>query len=1151
LRTTASGTGAEAVVKHAEWASFGAWLFRPTRETLEGSVSGKLRESYRDYEAKTGNLRATEQWLEGGSNPRLSMTYDDVGNPVAVTNALGHVTFTEYDAETRTFPVRVRFAKTGAVEHVKAMEVDVRFGKPAATIDANGNRTRYAYDVFGRLVERRSADGGEKRVEYRDEELPACVLTRIKESEAGGFIRGCQYLDGLGRTIQTVSFGEGQKPIVTRSFYDALGRNHYSAGPYFAAAAVYPQPVPSDAPWVKTAVDRRGRVVKIETPDTVNGTAAVGFTFSGLAATVTDPDGAGKTEIKDYLGRVVAVIEHAEAGDARTTYAYNAAGDLLSVTNALGQAVAMTYDSLGRKIGMKDPDMGSWSYAYDAAGRLVAQTDAKGQKIGFAYDGLGRVLSKAYSTNDPAVSYVYDGPAANGIGRLYQVKNDNAVTTYKAYDSQGRVLEVSRGIKGAPRSEYSTHYAYDASGRLISTLYPDNYQVAYNYHPATGLLKSVIGITDFTEYAQFDSYDAAGRARYVYHGNGTATSYGFDAVSGRLQSIATEGPDLAQIQKKTYRYSAAGDILGIGDESAKGSVSRSYQYDRRHRLVAETSVGAQESFQQALITPVFDDRFPLHGPKGLAAAGLEYGIGYDANGNMVRLPDLSEPNRVRERYIAYNADNMPVRIAYDGESGAGGGSGSAGGGGGGGGGGGCFIGVAHAASAAPATVELFYDGEGRRVIKRVHGTRLTFYVSGHFEVVDGIETKYIFAGGLRIAKVSSGTQHFFHKDHLGSSTLITDNENGRAVETADFLPFGLTRNHTGAHIARHTYTDQEEDAETGLYNYNARLYDPALGMFISPDSIVQNPFDPQALNRYAYARNNPLKYIDPSGHVFVVDDLIVGAVIGAAIGAAIAGYQSGWDPKAMAIGAGIGAVAGYMGFAGNALATEAALAAGCGSTTTAIAGATVGGAAAGATSGGLSAAVYGGDVTKGILMGGGIGALAGFSFGAIDSAYSGRWSLDRVAAHTALGGGLSELSGDKFYNGALFALVTSMSAYTYNEAVGYDLTWESGGEAVEKGRYDMPVKGANNAGTQSYNLDRNGWINEGGRVSRVVNNTPGGNATSGLHDVFQVTIDKFFGAYGETMRNILNVPGMIPAAVITYAGLMSGSTPTIYYLTGR
>jgi len=56
------------------------------------------------------------------------------------------------------------------------------------------------------------------------------------------------------------------------------------------------------------------------------------------------------------------------------------------------------------------------------------------------------------------------------------------------------------------------------------------------------------------------------------------------------------------------------------------------------------------------------------------------------------------------------------------------------------------------------------------------------------------------------------------------------------------------------------------DDNTGLYYYNARYYDPEIGRFISPDTIVPNPANPQSLNRYSYCLNNPLKYIDPSGH---------------------------------------------------------------------------------------------------------------------------------------------------------------------------------------------------------------------------------------------------------------------------------------------
>jgi len=62
-------------------------------------------------------------------------------------------------------------------------------------------------------------------------------------------------------------------------------------------------------------------------------------------------------------------------------------------------------------------------------------------------------------------------------------------------------------------------------------------------------------------------------------------------------------------------------------------------------------------------------------------------------------------------------------------------------------------------------------------------------------------------------------------------------------------------------------TGQEYDIETGLYFYKARYYNPALGRFVQPDTFVQNIGDPQSYNRYAYVRNNPLKYTDPSGHM--------------------------------------------------------------------------------------------------------------------------------------------------------------------------------------------------------------------------------------------------------------------------------------------
>jgi RHS repeat-associated protein len=62
------------------------------------------------------------------------------------------------------------------------------------------------------------------------------------------------------------------------------------------------------------------------------------------------------------------------------------------------------------------------------------------------------------------------------------------------------------------------------------------------------------------------------------------------------------------------------------------------------------------------------------------------------------------------------------------------------------------------------------------------------------------------------------------------------------------------------------FTGQRAMAGLGIYHYNARFYSPKLGRFLSADTIVPNPYNPQHLNRFSYVTNNPLKYIDPSGH---------------------------------------------------------------------------------------------------------------------------------------------------------------------------------------------------------------------------------------------------------------------------------------------
>ena len=127
-----------------------------------------------------------------------------------------------------------------------------------------------------------------------------------------------------------------------------------------------------------------------------------------------------------------------------------------------------------------------------------------------------------------------------------------------------------------------------------------------------------------------------------------------------------------------------------------------------------------------------------------------------------------------------------------------------------------------------------------------------------------IETIYIYHGSTRIAKRTNGVTTFLLQDHLGSTVATTDST-GKLLSRTTYTPYGSVATESGDADA-HKFTGKELDPSTGLYDYEARQYDAALGRFISADTATPNYNDPQSLNRYSYCQNNPVKYIDPTGH---------------------------------------------------------------------------------------------------------------------------------------------------------------------------------------------------------------------------------------------------------------------------------------------
>jgi RHS repeat-associated protein len=149
----------------------------------------------------------------------------------------------------------------------------------------------------------------------------------------------------------------------------------------------------------------------------------------------------------------------------------------------------------------------------------------------------------------------------------------------------------------------------------------------------------------------------------------------------------------------------------------------------------------------------------------------------------------------------------------------------------------------------------------------INGNTTTYFVGAHYEVSGSTVTKYYYAGSQRIAMRSNGTLNYLLGDHLGSTSLTTDAAGNKGSEVR-YKAWGEVRYAWGNVSTKYQYTGQfSYEQEFGLYFYNARWYDSALGRFAQADTIIPQTQGVQAWDRYTYANNNPLRYIDPTGHM--------------------------------------------------------------------------------------------------------------------------------------------------------------------------------------------------------------------------------------------------------------------------------------------
>jgi len=765
--------------------------------------------------------------------------YDNYGNITSIQDPdTDHYPVTyNYDDSDGMFPniTTYKLSQEPLVQHIIEREYDSGFGTILTETNQNGQITEYDYDEFGKVDYIDYPDGSFTDYTYHIEEDNHYTIV---ESSAQPTVT--TYYDNFGRNKKVKTVATDGTIIFTETLYDNAGNVSKKYLPYYSST----QPC-NRYSTIYTYDPVRWYLSQQTNPDGTHKS----FTVNGLTETVTDENNYTKTIVKDSLGRI---IEITEATGGLTEYTYDIFDNLLTVTDPLENFTEIKYDDLGRKISMEDPYMGNWGYEYDENGNLTSQTDGKGQTTTMTYDGLNRIETKTYNCENPVrvIEYVYDEEREGYFneGLLTTVTSTGTAIVYN-YDNMGRLANEKRTIDSV---DYEIDREYDLAGRLDYITYPaDGPEIDYSYHPI-GFLSQVDKVDSVTtmlaQYAM-DDYNALGQAGYVLYGNEAETSYTYYDGNYRLKTLVTYDSQGAPIQELEYTFDNVGNLETIEDDLI--DVTQSFGYDEVNRLTSADASGGSDPSRIYSQTFTYDLAGNIEEKTGIGGFSVMEWQDPLTHIKPKAVNFDEEVTGVAQRNIIYNQDNMPTQISYNGD-------------------------IDH-------PFELFYDGEGNRIkkVKRIDEDtteRLAIYVGDIYEIRgEGeaeIEISYIYANGQKIVTLTGSHEYYTHSDHLGSTNITTD-EYGVAIEEIGYLPFGaeLFRNvyNNGEWISVYKFTGQEHDSEYELYNYNARLYDPVMGRFITPDTIVPDPYNPQSLNRYSYCINNPMIYVDPTGHGWKCD----------------------------------------------------------------------------------------------------------------------------------------------------------------------------------------------------------------------------------------------------------------------------------------
>ena len=741
-----------------------------------------------------------------------SYGYDAVGNPVSLVDPTGAVTTTAYDV----------------------------VGQLVSATSADGAVSTYAHDAAGRVTAMTDPMGATTTMTYNAAGLPVTVtdpLGRVTTSAYDAVGQITSATDPAGAVTTFVWDADGQVSAVTDPTgatttwaYDAVGRVVGMSDPLGRVTTV--------------VYDKAGQATSLSTPS--GATTSYAYDLAGRLTKTTAPDGSITTTTYDAAGRPVKV---SDALGRQVTATYDAADRVTGLTRADGSHVTWALDAAGRTTSMTDPS-GTTAYAYDAVGQVVSVTDAAGRVTAYGYDAAGDLTSRT-APDGSVTGYGYD-LAGRLVSTTYP---DSTPDVAYVYDVAGQVVSVSdgtsytwtpTGLVGSVTSAAGpVSYARDAAGRVTTLGYPGGRAVEYAFDAAGQL----VGATDWAggQYGWAWTDDA--QVASVTYPNAVTTAYDHDSA-GQTTAVTTTDPVGADLLVLGYGFDAAGQLVdqvvtrtptGRSPPAAQTTTASGYAYDPLGRLDQATGTGAGPFGWDTAgrLTGTPDGRTLSYDSAGQVTevadptAGTTTALAYDARGNRTSAT-ATGPGGTTSTTMAWDAaDRMTALVTPAG------------------------------------TTSYTYSASGLRTSATTTTTAGTTSTEQYtWDTAAPVPTlladaTHAYVYGPDDIPVAQGdlagtTMVYLHTDLVGSVRTVTSAD-GAVVCDGDYDPYGRTTSTGCAQVTRFAYAGQYTDP-SGLVYMRARYYDPGTGQFLSVDPLVATTFDP-----YGYAGANPLQNTDPLG----------------------------------------------------------------------------------------------------------------------------------------------------------------------------------------------------------------------------------------------------------------------------------------------